>query len=210
MGCINSKESAGNFSAASSTPASKPQKAPNRPSGGSAGGGGGRNGTAKTSTKEDLIELQLSGKRNKRDNVIAVSNLEEEMDIPIIKKPAEYNAIIEACVKSPDAFFFTGIRETEVSVIVNAMGVMEVKAGQTIITKGDAGDAFYIVASGTFTASIDGKKVKSYGKGEMSKRVSANAIKLHAFDSVSDCIAFSLFGLCPSYRLTHCLTFSGL
>lgn len=173
MGCINSKE-AGSSPAGRSTPIAAPQKAPSRPSGGSVGGGAVRGGSAKTSTKEDLIELQLSGKRNKRDNVIAVSNLEEEMDIPVIDKPAEYKAVIEACVKSPDAFFFTGIRETEVGVIVNAMGVMEVKAGQTIITKGDAGDAFYVVASGTYTASIDGKKVKTYGQGEMSKQVCAN------------------------------------
>ena len=54
-------------------------------------------------------------------------------------------------------------------MIVNAMAVVEVSAGQTIISKGEAGDAFYIVASGQFTASIDGKNVKSYGPKQVSQ-----------------------------------------
>lgn len=154
------------------------QKAPDRPSGGSAGGG---SRGPKTSTKEDLIELQLSGKRGKRDNVIAVTNFDEDFDIPVIEKPKEYCAAIEACVKSPDAFFFTGIRETEISVIVNAMAVMEVSAGQTIINKGDAGDAFYIVASGNYTASIDGKNVKNYGPKQVSHTSLATIISPCSF-----------------------------
>lgn len=177
MGCINSKES-GAAQLSRQQPQSQQQKAPDRPSGGSAGGSRG----PKTSTKEDLIELQLSGKRGKRDNVIAVTNFDEELDIPVIEKPAEYKAAIEACVKSADAFFFTGIRETEISVIVNAMAVVEVSAGQTIISKGEAGDAFYIVASGQFTASIDGKNVKSYGPKQVSQPQHFTIASLPSFD----------------------------
>jgi hypothetical protein len=142
MGCINSKASSNaSFNAA----------------------GEGGNRSAKTNAKEDLIELQLNGKRDKRVNVIAVASLDDPIDIPSIPKSDEYKQIIRECVQSPDAFFFTGIREAEVSTIVEAMAVVEVNAGQTVISKGDVGDRFYIVASGEYKASIDGKSVKKYG-----------------------------------------------
>ena len=98
--------------------------------------GGGGNNVVKGNAKEDLIELQLSGKRDKRANVIAAANLDEHIDIPSFPKSDEYKSIIKECVLSQDAFFFTGIREAEVSTIVEAMMVVNVNAGQTVISKG--------------------------------------------------------------------------
>jgi hypothetical protein len=142
MGCINSKASDETSLNAAGSSGSKP---------------------ARHNAKEDLIELQLSGKRDKRANVIAAANLDDDIEIPSFPKSEEYKEIIRDCVQSTDAFFFTGIRETEVSIIVEAMSVVNVNSGQTVITKGDVGDCFYIIASGTFNASIDGKSVKKYG-----------------------------------------------
>ena len=148
MGCINSKAAAEPVSTSA--------------------GGGGRGKPVKTNAKEDLIEMQLSGKRDKRANVMMAANLDDDLDIPSFDKPEEYKTIIRDCVASPDAFFFTGIRDQEISTIVEAMSVVEVRTGQVVITKGDVGDKFYIIASGNFSASIDGKIVKKYGPKEVS------------------------------------------
>lgn len=45
------------------------------------------------------------------------------------------------------------------------MQVVPVQAGHPIIVQGDAGDNFYIVESGNFSASLHGRKVKDYARG---------------------------------------------
>eukprot|EP00746_Dinoflagellata_sp_MGD_P164050 gnl/MRDRNA2_/MRDRNA2_92467_c0_seq1.p1 gnl/MRDRNA2_/MRDRNA2_92467_c0~~gnl/MRDRNA2_/MRDRNA2_92467_c0_seq1.p1 ORF type:complete len:344 (-),score=104.20 gnl/MRDRNA2_/MRDRNA2_92467_c0_seq1:59-1090(-) len=52
--------------------------------------------------------------------------------------------------------------EQERSVICDALKVTRVKAGDTIIKQGDAGDAFYILEEGSAVAKKDGAEVMQY------------------------------------------------
>lgn len=63
-------------------------------------------------------------------------------------------------------FIFSGLNDSERSMLVNAMHKEEVPAGTEIITQGQDGDFFYIVEFGTVDFIADGQNVGSCGMGD--------------------------------------------
>ena len=63
-------------------------------------------------------------------------------------------------------FLFETLPEKELTKIIDCMKPMEAQAGQVVIKKGDPGDLFYCLYSGTASACIeDDVEVMSYVKG---------------------------------------------
>ena len=118
---------------------------------------------------EQHIDLHLASKQqNKRNNVFtagAVDVSHVDLKAKNFPKTRDQEKIIRACIESPEAFFFQGISEEEKQLLFNAMQATTVQAGHPIIVQGDHGDNFYIVESGTFYATLGGKRIKDYGRG---------------------------------------------
>ena len=118
---------------------------------------------------EQHIDLHLASKQqNKRNNVFTAGAADvSHVDLKAknFPKTREQEKIIRACIESPEAFFFQGISEEEKQLLFNAMQATTVQAGHPIIVQGDQGDNFYIVESGTFYATLGGKRIKDYGRG---------------------------------------------
>lgn len=119
-----------------------------------------------TSAHEDIAESKLNARKaNKRNNVINATDVDNSFNAPVYSKSKESESLIRNCITSPDAFFFTDMGEAEIAVIVNAMNSCKVSSGEEIIKQGDPGDFFYVVIDGTYSAYVDGKKVKDYSTG---------------------------------------------
>jgi len=118
---------------------------------------------------EQHIDLHLASKQqNKRNNVFTAGAADvSHVDLKAknFPKTRDQEKIIRACIESPEAFFFQGISEEEKQLLFNAMQATTVQAGHPIIVQGDHGDNFYIVESGTFYATLGGKRIKDYGRG---------------------------------------------
>jgi cGMP-dependent protein kinase len=118
-----------------------------------------------TSKTEEFISSQLDN-RGKRNNVIALANLEDKDDAPEYSKTDEQMGIIMRIIKSPDAFFFTGLQDADVQIIIDATEPLKIPdKGNVVIKQGDPGDYFYIVEYGSFAAVINGQEKKTYGPG---------------------------------------------
>mmetsp|Transcript_28208 Transcript_28208/g.28494 ORF Transcript_28208/g.28494 Transcript_28208/m.28494 type:complete len:812 (+) Transcript_28208:132-2567(+) len=104
--------------------------------------------------KENLVNLVVQAK--KRENVFNHGYDVNELSYTnnaTEKTPAQAQLIRTALT---DNFIFAGIGDEEVNLLVKAMGIQQVEKGESIITEGDEGDYFYIIASGNFTV-IKGK-----------------------------------------------------
>jgi len=72
------------------------------------------------------------------------------------KSLASMNIIKGALDKN---FIFSSLTESEIKDSIDAMQLLNIPAGETIIAKGDNGNCFYIVESGTFTFKVNGRLV---------------------------------------------------
>lgn len=78
------------------------------------------------SESEKHIELHIAS-RNKRNNVIAQAQLDGDIETPSFDKTPEQGVLIDNVIKSPDAFFFTGVHQDDLAVIKQAMEVCKVR-----------------------------------------------------------------------------------
>lgn len=62
-------------------------------------------------------------------------------------------------------FIFSTVDDSEVTQIVNCMSIVDNNSGDTIITQGEQGDYFYIIYSGIYSITVDGKSVAKIGPG---------------------------------------------
>ena len=69
----------------------------------------------------------------------------------VIEKEAE--TITKIKNKILHSFMFNGISENDITIIINAMKVVNVKEGDFVIKQGDDGDEMYVVESGRYTCS---------------------------------------------------------
>lgn len=74
--------------------------------------------------------------------------------------------------KLEESFMFNSLEPKELNIILDAIKVVEFKAGETVIEQGDDGDVLYLIGNGTldcFRKESDGeaKKIKTYEAGEL-------------------------------------------
>ena len=79
------------------------------------------------SESEKHIELHIAS-RNKRNNVIAQAQLDGDIETPNFGKTPNQENLIDDIIKSPDAFFFTGVHQDDLTVIKHAMEVCAVSS----------------------------------------------------------------------------------
>lgn len=118
-------------------------------------------------SREDAQHANLNARKaNKRNNVMNAPDIDDSFEAPIYAKSKEHENLIRQCINSPEAFFFTDMGDAEVAIIVNAMKLVDdITNGKEVIKQGDPGDYFYIVVEGSYSAYVNGKKVKDYSKG---------------------------------------------
>ena len=78
--------------------------------------------------------------------------------------PKEASALLEAAaLKVP---ILASLSSKEIQMVLGAMFEVRATAGETVITEGDKGENFYIVKSGSFAVSHQGKLVRRCGAGQ--------------------------------------------
>jgi cAMP-dependent protein kinase regulator len=108
----------------------------------------------------------LIRQKNKDKNAVFAIKEEEEVSDSAFpeyaKDPTETKIIVTALRKN---FVFEDMDEKEMSKLVAAMEEVEVARGKDIITQGEPGDYFYVVAKGEVEFFIDGQRVGAAGPG---------------------------------------------
>ena len=61
---------------------------------------------------------------------------------------------------------FAGLNEQELNTLVLAMEIVDVAAGENIITQGQEGDYFYVVERGTYSVIVNKATVATIGEGK--------------------------------------------
>jgi cAMP-dependent protein kinase regulator len=99
-----------------------------------------------------------------------VHNKKEDFKPPVIPKSAEVKQqILDKITKS---FMFSGLEESEIDIVVNAMQEKKCYKGEVVIKEGDDGDCLFVVANGTlactkvFKGNSDATFLKRYEAGE--------------------------------------------
>ena len=93
----------------------------------------------------------------------------------IPKSPEEVSSIKDSISNdSKLGWFFNTLEEEQLEDVLNAFECKEPAEGDAVITQGDEGDNFYLVASGTFKAYVGGNEVFTYeGKGSFGELAGA-------------------------------------
>jgi len=73
-------------------------------------------------------------------------NKKEAFKPRVIEKSQDIKEKIRA--RLGQAFMFSGLDESEMTVVIDAMDEVKHKAGATVIKEGDSGDELYVVESG--------------------------------------------------------------
>ena len=116
--------------------------------------------------KQHSSSSALIRQKNKDKNAVFAIKEEEEVSDSAFpefaKDPTETRIIITALRKN---FVFEDMDEKEMSKLVAAMEEVQVSRGKDIITQGEPGDYFYVVAKGEVEFCIDGQRVGTAGPG---------------------------------------------
>jgi cAMP-dependent protein kinase regulator len=85
------------------------------------------------------VSAEAYGEWNKKEDFVPRS-------IPKSKETTE--SIKNKILKN---FMFSNLKDADVAIVINAMNVVEAKAGDMVIKEGDSGDEMYLVGSGKYT-----------------------------------------------------------
>lgn len=88
------------------------------------------------STKRTSVSAEVFGKYHVKGIFKAV----------VIKKAPEQKDAIRNLLSN--AFMFMGLEDKDMNIVIDAMESHSVKAGEDVITEGEAGNVLYIVESG--------------------------------------------------------------
>jgi len=91
----------------------------------------------------------------------------EDMNVEVSPKTDEQRIFIQKGIRKNE--IFENLSDDQVGFMIRGFTKLDVKANETVISQGEAGDHFYIVASGAYQASLaqlDGKVVAKYGEGD--------------------------------------------
>jgi len=120
--------------------------------------------TVSASVKEQKIETIF---RSKRGNVFTAGMDEVARNTFVAKKipkSAKQEQLIKEALK--ENFVFSSLDDSDIRVLVDSMEVVDITAGENVITEGQEGDYYYVVESGSFTVTVGGKVVGSIGVGK--------------------------------------------
>lgn len=120
--------------------------------------------TADVESREQTIKLHSKAKAKRAQNVFSQPiDLSEDFTPPSYpKSPAAVDFISESLA---DNFIFASMTQEERRLIIEAMESVTVEAGTAIITQGEVGDYFYILAEGKISFVVDGNHVGGAARG---------------------------------------------
>lgn len=129
--------------------------------------------------------------------VFGIYNKKEAFVPPVIEKSAEAKEAINSKIES--AFMFSGLEESEKTIVVDAMAEKHFKGGDVVIKEGDQGDCLYVVAQGNLkcTKVLKGPEptfLKEYHPGEAFGELALlyNAPRAATITALGDCILYEL------------------
>ena len=61
---------------------------------------------------------------------------------------------------------FAPLARTDLERVAGQLGRIQVSGGDEVLRQGDVGDCFYVIDSGTFEVSVDGRVITSLGEGD--------------------------------------------
>lgn len=114
--------------------------------------------------KEEKIELML---KSKRGNVFSQGIDDSEkcnFVAKIIPKTSKQEQLIHSALL--DNFIFSNLDETSTRILINAMSIVTVEAGESVIIQGSIGDYYYIIESGDMKISVSGVEVGTIASGK--------------------------------------------
>jgi len=92
---------------------------------------------------------------------------DEDMDKEVCPKTDEQKEFLKKGIKKNE--IFESLTEDQIIFMQRGFTILDIAAGETVIKQGEAGDHFYIVASGTYQASLSqlqDKVVAKYGEAD--------------------------------------------
>jgi cGMP-dependent protein kinase len=194
-----------------SNPEMSSQKAPGEVSGKSYSTGGGDAAVSMKSVssegvtaKEDQIKIAFKAKRA---NVFTSTvNLDKgSYEAKVIPKTPEQTGQISSALKKN--FVFDGIDEKSEKTIIDAMELQNVPKGKTLITQGDDGDYFYVIANGSFEIIVNGNQVALFEAGKSFGELALvyNTPRQATVTAHEDSVVFALDRDTFRYTLAHSL-----
>lgn len=101
---------------------------------------------------------------NRRNDIFAESVVvDTPMQVVAVPKSTEATQLILQALANN--FLFYTIDQSDVDTIAQLMVEKQVAVGEVVITEGDTGDFFYVVESGAFSITVQGRHVSSVQKG---------------------------------------------
>ena len=110
----------------------------------------------RSNVKKEKVGDQKKGTPSKEQEVLTVElnkNLELK-DFDLIKECLSQN------------FFLRNLGKSAQKETVKNMTLCSIEAGKTLFEQGSTGNLFYVISQGSFTLEINGKEIKSLGRGE--------------------------------------------
>jgi len=144
-----------------------------------------------TAKKEDKIELAF---KVKRANIFTEGvDLGREAYVQKrIPKTEKQLKIIMAAISSN--YIFASLNAQDLDSLASSMEILDVSAGENIITQGQDGDYFYVIEKGSFTVIVDNKPVSQMGEGNSFGELALlyNAPRQATIRSDTNAVVFSL------------------
>mmetsp|Transcript_23786 Transcript_23786/g.60055 ORF Transcript_23786/g.60055 Transcript_23786/m.60055 type:complete len:289 (-) Transcript_23786:1199-2065(-) len=125
--------------------------------------------TDKEDEKEPEAPMPVFRRERRKPVFVEPVKMDEAWEARVIDKTPEEKERINAILK--DNIMFSHLDSDQNDIVINAMEGFNHKAGESIITQGDAGDYFYLLDSGEAEVYVkigdaDPKKVLEYTPGQ--------------------------------------------
>lgn len=116
-------------------------------------------------TRQDANQEQGGNKRERLANLF-VKPLEntENYEFPVHEKTEDETALIKKAIEKN--FIFMNLEQEQCQTLLKAFEKYSARAKDIIITEGEVGDYFYVVATGSVSFSIGKQNVGQVGAGE--------------------------------------------
>lgn len=115
----------------------------------------------------DIIDMPKRGYGGGRRHSVAAEKYNPEEDTseePDVVNPKS-NEEREYLIKTlADIFIFRSLEQKQMDRVIDAMFGREVTCGDVIIEQGDDGDNFYVIESGVYDITVNGKNVGEYNE----------------------------------------------
>jgi hypothetical protein len=114
--------------------------------------------------REENINIHNKVRQKRAQNIFSTPvDLKEDFHTPRYPKSDAAVQFIDSALE--DNFIFASLTVKERRLLIDAMMMEQVPAGQVIIKQGETGDFFYVIEEGQVSFAVDNQHVGAAGRG---------------------------------------------